>query len=93
MLASETSVSIFKQPNTTIIGAVAFMCVSKSPCSSKFQLCLHSLDIQANSTQLGEIPDLFNVASKYHKFANVFSKTKAEALTSHYSYNLQINLE
>ena len=31
--------------------------------------------------------------SEYHKFANVFSKTKAEVLPSHYSYDLKINLE
>jgi len=51
------------------------------------------LDIQAKSTKLAEVPDLSNVPSEYHKFANVFSKTKAEVLTSHHSYNLKINLE
>jgi len=51
------------------------------------------LDIQANSTKLAEAPDLSNVSSKYHEFTNIFSKTKAEVLTPHYSYNLKINLE
>jgi len=51
------------------------------------------LDIQANSTKLAEVPDLSNVPSEYHEFANVFSKNKAEVLTSHCSYNLKINLE
>jgi len=51
------------------------------------------LDIQANSTKLAEAPDLSNVPSEYHKFANIFSKTKAEVLTPHYLYNLQINLK
>jgi len=51
------------------------------------------LDIQANSTKLAETPDLYNVPSKYHEFADVFSKTKAETLPSHYSYDLKINLE
>ena len=37
--------------------------------------------------------DLSNVPSKYHEFANVFSKTKAEVLPSHCPYNLKINLE
>jgi len=51
------------------------------------------LDIQVNSTKLAETPDLSNVPSKYHKFANVFSKTKAETLPPHCSYDLKINLE
>jgi len=51
------------------------------------------LDIQANSTKLAEAPDLSNVPSEYHEFANIFSKTKAETLPSHHSYNLKINLE
>ena len=69
------------------------MYILKLLSSSKFQLCFHSLDIQDNSAQLAETPDLFNVPSEYHKFTNVFSKTKAEVLIPHHSYNLQINLE
>ena len=37
--------------------------------------------------------DLSNVPSKYHEFANVFSKTKAEVLPPHCPYDLKINLE
>jgi len=51
------------------------------------------LDIQANSAKLAEAPDLSNVPSKYHKFANVFSKTKAEVLAPYHYYDLKINLE
>jgi len=51
------------------------------------------LDIQANSTRLAEAPNLSNVSSEYHEFANVFSKTKAEVLASHCPYDLKINLE
>jgi len=51
------------------------------------------LDIQANSIKLAEAPDLSNIPSKYHKFANFFSKTKAKVLAPHCSYDLQINLE
>jgi len=61
--------------------------------SSNFELCFHSLDIQANSAKLAKASDLSNVPSEYHKFTNVFSKTKAEVLTPHYSYDLKINLE
>jgi len=51
------------------------------------------LDIQTNSTKLTEASDLSNVPSKYYKFADIFSKTKAEVLTPYYSYDLQINLK
>jgi len=51
------------------------------------------LDIQANSVKLAKAPDLSNVPSKYHKFINIFSKTKAKVLTPHHSYDLKINLE
>ena len=52
-----------------------------------------SLTIQANSTKLVEAPDISNIPSEYHEFADVFSKTKAKVLASYYLYNLQINLE
>jgi len=51
------------------------------------------LDIQANSAKLAEAPDLSNVSSEYHKFADIFSKTKAEVLPLHHPYDLKINLE
>ena len=91
--ASETSVSKSEQPNIAIIGTAAFLCASKLLGSSNFKLCLCSSDIQANSTKLVEAPDLSNVSSKYHEFADIFSKTKAEVLTPHHPYNLKINLE
>ena len=85
--------SNFEQPNITIIGAAAFLCTSKLPGSHNFKLYLCSSDIQANSAKLAETPDLSNVPSKYHKFADIFSKTKAETLPPHHPYNLKINLE
>ena len=91
--ASETSVSNSEQPNIVIIGAAAFLHASKLPGSHNFELCLHSLDIQANSAKLVETPDLSNVPSEYHEFANVFSMTKAEILPPHCPYDLKINLE
>jgi len=51
------------------------------------------LDIQANFAKLAETPDLSNVPSAYHEFADVFSKTKAEVLPPHHPYDLKINLE
>jgi len=91
--ASKISISNFGQPSIAIIGAAAFLHASKLPDSHNFELCLYSLDIQANSAKLVETPDLSNVPSEYHKFADVFSKTKAETLSPHRPYNLKINLE
>jgi len=82
-----------KQSNITIIGAVAFLHTSKLLGSNNFELCLHSLDIQANSIKLAEALDWPNVPSKYHEFTDVFSKTKVETLPPHCSYDLKINLE
>ena len=82
-----------KHPNIAIFGAAAFLYASKLLGSSNFELCLYSLDIQANFTKLAEAPDLSNVSSRYYEFANIFSKTKAEVLTPHCSYNLKINLK
>ena len=67
--------------------------MSKLLGSSNFELYLCSSDIQANSTKFAEASDLSNVPSKYHKFTNIFSKTKAEVLTSYHPYDLKINLE
>ena len=80
-------------PNIAIIGAAVFLHASKLLGSYNFKLCLCSLDIQANFTKLAKAPDLSNVSSKYYKFADVFSKTKAEVLAPHHSYDLKINLE
>jgi len=80
-------------PNITIIGAAAFLCASKLLGSHNFELYLCSLDIQANSAKLAEIPDLSNVPSEYYEFTDIFSKTKAETLSPHHPYDLKINLE
>ena len=66
---------------------------SKLPGSHNFELYLRSSDIQANSAKLAETPDLSNVPSEYHEFADVFSKTKAEVLPPHCPYDFKINLE
>ena len=90
--ASETSISNPGQSNITIIGATAFLHTSKLLDSHNFKLCFYSSDIQANSAKLAKAPDLSNIPSEYHKFTNIFSKTKAEVLTPHCLYDLKINL-
>ena len=76
-----------------IISTVAFLHTSKLPGFHNFKLCLCSSDIQANSTELAEAPNLSNVPSEYYEFTDVFSKTKAEVLASYCLYNLKINLK
>jgi len=90
---SKTSVSNSERSNVVIIGAAAFLHASKLLGFYNFKLCLHSLNIQANFTKLAEASDLSNVLFKYHEFADIFSKTKAETLSPHCPYDLKINLE
>jgi len=80
--ASETFMSNSGRPNIAIIGAAAFLRTSKLPGSHNFELCLCSSDIQANSAKLTETPDISNIPSEYHEFANIFSKTKADSFPS-----------
>ena len=82
-----------ERPNIAIISTAAFLHASKLPGSNNFKLCLCSSDIQANSAKLAEIPNLSNIPSEYHKFANVFSKTKAETHSPHHPYDFKTNLE
>jgi len=67
---------------------MAFLHILKLLGSSNFELCLYPLDIQADFTKITEAFDLSNIPSKYYKFTDVFSKTKAEIFASHCSYDL-----
>ena len=93
ILISETSVSNSKRPNIAIIGTAVFLHTSKLPGSNNFELYLYSSEIQTNSTKLAKAPNLSNIPSKYHEFADIFSKTKTEVLSPHHSYDFKINLE
>jgi len=60
--------------------------------SKTFSLQFH-FTLQAKSTIISEKIDLSAILEEYHKYANVFSKSKAETLASHHPYDLQIDLE
>ena len=60
--------------------------------STTFSLQFH-FTMQAKSTIISKKIDLSFVPEEYHKYANVFSKSKVETLASHHPYNLQIELE
>jgi len=49
--------------------------------------------MQAKSTTISKKIDFSSIPEEYHEYANVFSKSKAETLTPHHPYDLQIDLE
>jgi len=49
--------------------------------------------VQAKSTTISEKIDLSSIPEEYHKYADIFSKSKAKTLAPHYPYDLQIDLE
>jgi len=49
--------------------------------------------MQAKSTTISKKIDLSSIPEEYHKYANVFSKFKAETLTPYHPYNLWIDLK
>jgi len=60
---------------------------------SKIFAIQFSSTIQAKSTTISEKIDLSSIPEEYHKYVDVFSKSKAETLAFHHPYDLQINLE
>ena len=49
--------------------------------------------MQAKSTTISKKIDLSSIPEEYHKYADVFSKSKAETLAPHRPYDLWIDLE
>jgi len=49
--------------------------------------------VQAKSTAISEKINLSSIPEEYHEYADVFSKSKAETLTPHHPYDLQIDLK
>ena len=88
----ETPEPLVTPPPISMINATAYLCASKLPSSITFQLQLTPDSLFSKATT--EVPaDLSSVPKEFHKFANVFSKGKADGLPLHHSYNLKINLE
>jgi len=88
----ETSSSNPKRPHIAIISAPALLQASRLSGSKTFSLQFRST-IQAKSTTISEKIDLSAIPEEYHKYADVFSKSKAETLAPHRPYDLQIDLE
>jgi len=89
---SKTPLSNPKRPHIAIISAPALLRASRLSGSKTFSLQFRST-IQAKSTTISEKVDLSAISEEYHEYADVFSKSKAETLTPHRSYDLRIDLE
>jgi len=89
---SKTFPSNPKQPHIAIISAPAPLWASYLSGLKTFSLQLCST-IQAKSTTISKKIDLSSIPEEYCKYANVFSKSKAETLTLHHPYDLRIDLE
>ena len=86
---SETFLSNPKRPHITIINVPALLqALRLSGFSLQFQSTM-----QAKSTTTSKKIDLSSIPEEYHKYADVFSKSKAETLAPHCPYNLQIDLK
>jgi len=89
---SETSPSNPKRPHIAIISALALLWASQLSGSKIFAIQFSSI-VQAKSTTISKKIDLSSIPKEYHKYTDVFSKSKAETLAPYHPYNLRINLE
>jgi Retroviral aspartyl protease len=88
----ETPKPFITPPPISMINTTAYLHASKLPGSITFQLQLTPDGLFGKATT--EVPaDLSLVPKEFHKYADGFSKGKADALPLHRSYDLKINLE
>jgi len=86
-ILSETFPSNLKRPHIMIVSAPALLQALHLSGSKKFSFQFCST-IQAKSTTISEKTNLAAVLEEYYKYADVFSKSKAETLTPHRPYDL-----
>ena len=77
----------------SLVNVVAFLQVCELPGTQQFTLNLKDISARASSTSDSTLSDLFTVLEKYHDFADVFDKAKADILASYWPCNLKIDLE
>jgi hypothetical protein len=84
---SPTHISLINAPN--------YLRAARLPGSLVFQLSLTKDSLSGNAAHSDSPPaiDLSKIPEDYHKFADVFSKKKADTLPPHRSYDLKIELE
>ena len=94
ILASSTTIS--EPPKISLINASAFFRASKLDGSQCFSINLQVDEASGRfaTPDLSELKaDLEGVPEKYHDFADVFSKQKANRLAPHRPYDLKIDIE
>ena len=79
-------------PSVSFINAAAFARACKLPGSRSFVLSHQDVFGRASASETTP-PDLSDIPEEYRDFADVFSKSKAEKLAPHRSYDLKIELE
>jgi hypothetical protein len=93
-LIPETPSVPITPPYISLISTPAYLCAAHLPGFVVFQPSLRDLTygkaVQYNTTSP---VDLSSIPEEYHKFANVFSKKKADTLPPHWSYDLKIKIE
>ena len=95
-MAAASTLSTLLKLSISLINAAAFLRASKL---EEFQsFCIQLSDLFASVSACRAIldkgpPDLSAVPPEYHNFANVFSKSQANALALHHLYDLKIHLD
>jgi hypothetical protein len=83
---------ITSPPSILFINATAFAHACKLPGSRSFVLSHQDVFGHASASETSP-PDLSDIPEQYREFADIFSKSKAEKLAPHQSYDLKIELE
>jgi hypothetical protein len=73
----------FSTPEISFINAAAYACASKLPEAVAFQMTFTPEWLSAHSSQPTKLPNLSDIPSEYHEFADVFNKTKVDTLPPH----------
>ena len=76
-------------PSVSLVNAVAFTYLLKTPGVQVFQLNMAETLPQPEVND----PDLSTIPSEYHEFADVFSKKEADKLPEHHPYDHTIPLQ
>jgi len=84
-----------KAPQVSLIGSAAFACALKQPGAQLFFMsCTEILQLASTTIQESSSdPDLSQIPSEYHEFAEVFSKKESDKLPEHRAYDHRIELE
>ena len=91
--SSFSSESLSSLSSVSFINVNTYIHLACLPGSTVFTVTLSVSNSETVSSFSAEPIDLSNIPEEYHKFQDIFSKTKAGNLALHCSYDLKINLE